>query len=97
MKDLGHQEYEIEDRELMSIHGEMTKLDEVRKDSPGKASQYKETQKMMGKIAWLANSIRPDLAYTALLMLKTNNAATISDLRDINRTLKKVKERGTEF
>ena len=40
--------------------------------------------KMTGKIAWLANSIRPDLWYLALQMSKKNQGATISDLRDIN-------------
>ena len=36
--------------------------------------------KMMGKIAWLANSTRPDLCYEALQMSKNNQGATISDL-----------------
>ena len=43
---------------------------------------------MTGKIAWLANSTRPDLCYQALQMSKKNQEATISDLRDINRILK---------
>ena len=54
--------------------------------------EMKEYRKMTGNIAWLANSTRPDLSYTALQMSKMNNAATISDLRDINQILKKVKE-----
>ena len=46
--------------------------------------------KMTGKIAWLANSMRPDLCYQALRMSKKNQEATISDLRDVNRILKHV-------
>ena len=45
---------------------------------------------MTGKVAWLANSKRPDLRYQALQMSKKNQEATISDLRDVNRILKHV-------
>ena len=48
---------------------------------------------MTGKIAWLANSTRLDLSFTALRMSKNNKEATISDLRDVNRILTKVRER----
>ena len=54
--------------------------------------KMKEYQKITGKIAWLANSTRPDLSFTALQMSKKNKEATISDLRDVNRILKKVRE-----
>ena len=46
---------------------------------------------MTGKIAWLANSTRPDLCYQALNMSKKNQGATISDLKDVNRILKQVR------
>ena len=55
--------------------------------------EMKECRKITSKIAWLANSTRPDLSFTALWMSKNNNKATISDLRDLNRVLKKVRER----
>ena len=48
---------------------------------------------MTGKIAWLANSTRPDLSLNALQILKNSKEATISDLRDVNRILTKVRER----
>ena len=48
---------------------------------------------MTGKIAWLANSTGPDLCYQALKMSKRNQGAMISDLRDINRVLKRVQEK----
>ena len=50
--------------------------------------EMKLYRKKTGKIAWLANAIRPDLCYQALQMSKKNQEATISDLRDINRILK---------
>ena len=59
--------------------------------------EMKEFRKMTGKISWLANSTHPDLSYTALTMSKRNNSARISDLRDISRILKKVRERGCKL
>ena len=53
--------------------------------------------KMTGKIAWLANSMRLDLCYQALHMSKKNQGATISDLRDINRVLKQVREKKSKI
>ena len=41
--------------------------------------------------------MRLDLSYTALTMSKKNNSATISDLRDINHILKKVRERDSKI
>ena len=52
---------------------------------------------MTGKVAWLANSTQPDLCFTALQMSKKNKEATISDLRDINRVLKKVREHDSKL
>ena len=52
----------------------------------------KEHREMTGKIAWLANSTRPDLSFTALQMSKNSKEATISDLRDVNEILTKVRE-----
>ena len=55
--------------------------------------EMKLYRKMTGILTWLANSTRPDLCYLALKMSKKNQGATISDLRDINRILKKVREK----
>ena len=73
---------------------EITKADH---DEELSKLEMKEYQKIMGKIAWFTNSTRPDLSYTALQMSKKNNAATISNLRDINRILKKVRERDSKL
>ena len=51
------------------------------------------SRKYKGKIAWLANSTRPDLCYLAMKISKKNQGVTMADLRDINRILKKVRER----
>ena len=66
-------------------------ITEIRKtkgrNQPLTKEEIKFYRKMTGKIAWLANSTRPDLCYQALQMSKKNQGATISDLRDINRIL----------
>ena len=66
-------------------------------DEPLTKLEMKEYRKMTGKISWLANSTRPDLSFTALWMSKNNKEATISDLRDVNRVLKKVRERESKI
>ena len=71
-------------------------IKEIRKvedrNEPLTKLEMKEYRKMTGKIAWLANSTRPDLSFTALRMSKNSKEATISDLRDVNRILTKVRE-----
>ena len=63
-------------------------IKEIRKvedrNEPLTKLEMKEYRKMTGKIAWLANSTRPDLSFTALRMSKNSKEATISDLRDVN-------------
>ena len=59
-------------------------LTEIRKvedrNKPLTKEEMKLYRKMTGKIAWLANSTRPDLCYQALQMSKKNKEATILDL-----------------
>ena len=59
--------------------------------------EMKEYMKMTEKIAWLANSTRSDLNYTVLHMSKKNNAAAMSNLRDINKIIKKLRERDSKL
>ena len=59
--------------------------------------EMKEYRKVTGKVSWLANSTRPDLCYTALAMSKNNEGATIANLQDISRVLKKVRERESKI
>merc|ERR1712082_407993 len=55
-------------------------------------AELKEYRKYTGKISWLAQGTRPDLSSSALDLAKKNNNATISDLRNINRIVEKVKK-----
>ena len=45
-----------------------------------------------GKISWLSQGTRPDLSYSALILAKNNNSATISDLRSVNKIVGKVRK-----
>merc|ERR1712082_56825 len=54
-------------------------------------AELKEYRKYTGKISWLAQGTRPDLSYLSLNLAKKNNNATISDLRNVNRLVDKVK------
>ena len=51
-------------------------------DEPLTKLEMKEYRKITGKIAWLTDSTRPDLSFTALQMSKNNKEATISNLGD---------------
>ena len=50
-------------------------------------------RKYVGKLSWLAENTRPDLAIWVLNLSKRNSNATIGDLKRINQVVKKVKSR----
>ena len=54
--------------------------------------EMKLYRKMTGKVAWIAENVRPDLCFTALSMSKKSNCATIADLRRLDKVIAKVKE-----
>ena len=53
--------------------------------------ELKVFRKFVGKLNWLAANVRLDLAIYALELAKKQKKATIKDLREINRVLKKVR------
>merc|ERR1712240_450715 len=55
-------------------------------------AELKEYRKYTGKISWLSQGVRPDLSYSVLMLAKKNNSATISDLRNVNKIVGKVKK-----
>ena len=99
---LGYSPLQLVTGKAVRIPGLNTGKDikEIRKadkDDNLTKQEIKEYRKVTGKLSWLANSTRPDLSYTALAMSKCNNSAKISDLRNISRVLKKVRERGSKI
>ena len=73
----------------------INEIKEIRKASRTEKltkAELKEYRKYTGKLSWLAQGTRPDLSYSALDLAKKNNSAAISDLRNINRIVEKVKK-----
>merc|ERR1712115_292731 len=70
-------------------------IKEIRKADRNKkltTAELKEYRKYTGKISWLSQGTRPDLSYSTLNLAKKNNNAVISDLRNVNRIVEKVKK-----
>merc|ERR1711881_837522 len=73
----------------------INEIKEIRKASRTEKltkAELKEYRKYTGKLSWLAQGTRPDLSYSALDLAKKNNNAVISDLRNVNRIVEKVKK-----
>merc|ERR1712177_167654 len=69
-------------------------IKEIRKANRNErltTAELKEYRKYTGKISWLPQGTRPDLSYSALNLAKKNNNAVISDLRNVNRIVEKIK------
>ena len=54
--------------------------------------EYKQFRGAIGKINWLQESTRPDLAFDNLNMSMKNKNATVGDLNKMNKIIKKAKE-----
>ena len=58
--------------------------------------KLKNFRKYTGKLLWLAENCRPDLSFMANKLSKKSHNATLSDLKYVNKVLKKVRERNNE-
>merc|ERR1712115_397708 len=68
---------------------EIRKADRTEKLTKAELKGYR---KYTGKVSWLSQGTRPDLSYSTLMLAKKNNTAVISDLRNINKIVEKVKK-----
>ena len=66
---------------------EIRKVDRAEKLTK---TELKEYRKYAGRILWLSQGTRPDLSYSALMLAKKNNSATILDLRNVNKIVGKI-------
>ena len=53
----------------------------------------KVLRKYVGKLSWVADNTRPDLAIYALELAKKQKKAVLKDLREINKVVEKVPEK----
>merc|ERR1712002_554362 len=74
---------------------EIKEIRKANRDEKLTRAELKEYRKYTGKISWLSQGARPDLIYSALMLAKKNNSATISDLRNVNKIVEKVKKEET--
>ena len=72
---------------------EEIKIREDKSDEKSTRDELKILQKYVGKLNWLAANTRPDIAIHALELAKKQKKATLKDLREVNRILKKVHEK----
>ena len=78
---------------------EEIQIREAKADELLTREELKLFRKYVGKLNWLAANTRPDLAIYTLDMANKQKKAVIKDLREVNRLLKKVreKEKGVVF
>ena len=72
---------------------EIVKIRDGKQDELLTREEMRVLRKYVGKINWLAANTRPDIAIYALDLAKKQKKATLKDLRDVNRILKKVSEK----
>ena len=61
---------------------------------------YKEIsalRELVGKLAWLAHNMRPDLCYGAVYLQRRANKATVADVLYANKLVEKGKARKNEI
>ena len=72
---------------------EEIKIREDKSDEELTKDELKILQKYVGKIKWVAANTRQDNTIHALELAKKQKKATLKDLREVNRILKKVHEK----
>ena len=76
---------------------DVKQIRKTNKDNDLIMQENKEYRKVTVKLSWLHKSTCPDLSYTALAMSKKNDYTKISDLHNITRVHKKVRERDSKI
>ena len=72
---------------------EIKEIRKEKKEEPLTKTELKVYRKYTGKLNWLAENTRPDLAIWALNMSKKNVKATIGDLKKVNQLVMKIRIR----
>ena len=72
---------------------EEIQIREAKADEILTREELKFYRKFVGKFYWLEANTRPDLVIYALELAKRQKKAVIKDLREVNRVLKKVREK----
>ena len=86
-------EIEISMKDYADSIEEIKEIRKVKKSEPLSKVEMTFFRKYVGKLNWLAENTRPDLAIWALNLSKQNAKATIGDLKRVNQIVKKVQNR----
>ncbi len=87
---------------VMSMEDYAESIEEIKEIRKEKKSEMltkienKLYRKYVGKISWLAENCRPDLAVTALKMARKSGKATVGDLMNVNSVVKRIKQKKNE-
>ena len=71
----------------------LIKVRDGKQDEPLTREEMRILRKYVGKLNWLAANTRPDIAISVLELAKNQKKATLKDLKNVNRILKKVYEK----
>ena len=58
--------------------------------------QYKEFRSLIGKLGWLCEQSRPDMAYEVLSLAFKNKDTTIDDMKEANKAVERIKNYPSE-
>ena len=79
----------------------ITPIEGIRSAKKSELLNYEEKslfRRFVGRISWLSENTRPDLAYSILkLSQKSQKDPTIGDLKSVNNLVKKVLGRSSEI
>ena len=84
---------------VMSMEDYAESIEEIKEIRKEKKTEMlmkienKLYRKYVGKISWLTENCRPDLAVTALKMARKSGKATVGDLINVNSVVKRIKQK----
>ena len=80
----------------------MDSLEEIVIDKKGDPKreltneEFKKLRKATGKLSWLAETSRSDLAYNVLEMSNKNKNVNVEDVKEMNKIIRKAKQEPSE-
>ena len=76
--------------ELMNIHISRERANDNK--LPITKMEYKELRSVCGQLLWVSSQTRPDIAYQTCVASNSTSAATIGDLKNVNKAMNYMKK-----
>ena len=77
-------------QELMNIHIARERANDNK--LPITKKEYKELRSVCGQLLWVSSQTRPDIAYQTCVASNSTSAATIGDLKNVNKAMNYMKK-----